>query len=65
MSVPPSHTPSCKGCRHFAVTYEMNFPYLCHALGFKSRRHPHVEVLAASGEACQFRQERPAPKRGG
>ena len=47
---------SCNGCLHFYITYEAGLPYACRAMGFKSRNHPCVEVLAASGTPCQMRQ---------
>ncbi len=47
---------TCKACIHFFVTYDPNFPYGCHGLGIKSRRHPYHEVMAASGMPCQMRQ---------
>ena len=49
---------SCNGCIHFFITYEPGLPYACRAMGFKSRNHPCVEVLAASGTPCQMRQVR-------
>ena len=52
-----SRTPvqTCKDCIYFFVTYDTNFPYGCRSMGFKSRRYPHFEVLAATGEPCQGR----------
>ncbi len=46
---------TCKGCAHFFVTYDLNFPYGCRAMAFKSRRYPYHEVEAASGAPCQMR----------
>ena len=48
-----SDNPTCKDCIHFFVTYDPRFPYGCRSMGFKSRRYPHFEVQAASGEPCQ------------
>lgn len=53
---------------HFFVTYDPAFPYGCREMGFKSRRHPHLEVQAATGEPCQGHVSRrvsaAAPRRG-
>lgn len=43
---------TCKGCTHFFVTHDPNFPYGCSLMGYKSRFYPHHEVLAATGETC-------------
>ena len=43
---------NCFNCRHFSLTWELRFPYLCRAMGFKSRRMPSREVLEASGRPC-------------
>jgi len=43
----------CLRCRHYYITHEVTMPYGCHALGFRSRRMPCQEVLAASGVICQ------------
>ncbi len=58
----PKPVATCKGCVHFFVTYDPLFPYGCRRMGFKSRRHPHIEVQAAMGEACQGREERERPE---
>jgi hypothetical protein len=42
----------CNRCVHFFVTYDVNFPYGCRAMNFKSRQLPNREVLAVTGEAC-------------
>lgn len=44
--------PTCKDCINFFVTHDARFPYGCRALGFKSRRSPHLEVQAATGALC-------------
>ena len=51
----------CKDCIHFFVTYDPHFPYGCRRMGFKSERHPHHEVLEASGETCQGREAKKSP----
>jgi len=48
---------SCFGCRHFVITYNQHRPYACRAFGFDSVRLPSLEVMAASGQPCQKRQE--------
>lgn len=48
-------------CRHHAITHDVNFPYACNAMGFRSRRLPQFEVLAASGEPCLAFERRAAP----
>jgi hypothetical protein len=44
---------TCKDCFHFFVTYDPQFPYGCRGMGFKSRRHPYLEVQEATGLPCQ------------
>lgn len=59
-------SPNCMQCRHHVITYDVNFPYACQAMGFKSRQLPCREVLASSGLACQMfvaRELRAADKR--
>lgn len=62
MAPEDSSPPNCMKCRHHQITHEVGFPYLCTAMGFKSRRLPCFEVLEASGEPCLAFQRRPAPK---
>jgi hypothetical protein len=52
-------TQTCKGCAHFLVTHDPNFPYACSLMGYKSRNYPHIEVLAATGEECVAWQAKP------
>jgi hypothetical protein len=49
----------CNDCAHFYITYEANFRYGCRALDFKSQRLPMLDVLEASGQPCQFFQNKP------
>lgn len=42
----------CRKCQHFKVTWEINHPYACKALGFKTKRMPSEEVFLASGIEC-------------
>ena len=51
-------TPDCGRCVHYYITHEASFPYACRALGFKSRRKPHLDVLEASGKCCLAYQGR-------
>jgi len=45
--------PNCWQCRHFAVSWDPKFPYLCRLMGFKSRIVPSIEVLRADGQRCR------------
>ena len=54
--------PNCYQCRHFAVSWDPAFPYLCRLMGFKSRALPAIEVLRADGVFCQgFEAKPPVP----
>ena len=46
--------PNCMKCRHHIITHDVNFPYACQAMGFKSRQLPCREVFASSGLDCQL-----------
>lgn len=51
----------CNHCVHYYITHDVNFPYGCRALAFKSRHQPARDVVAASGEAClYFQPKKPA-----
>lgn len=50
--------PTCRGCRHFFITYDPRYPLGCRAMGFKGRRNPHIEVQSASGAPCRLREIR-------
>jgi len=43
---------ACAKCIHYFITYDPQFPYGCRAMGFKSRRPPHQEIIAATGTGC-------------
>ena len=43
---------TCKNCKHFYVTYSLNFPWGCKAFGFKSKKYPYLEVYNNSGMKC-------------
>jgi hypothetical protein len=50
----PESLPNCMQCRHHRITHDVNFPYACQAIGFKSRQLPCRQVLADSGLPCQY-----------
>jgi hypothetical protein len=55
---------NCRKCAYFRITWDKRFPYGCEAVGFKSRRMPSFEVLAASGKTCMlFRDKKNAKGR--
>ena len=45
---------SCNQCRHYYITHDVNFPYGCRAMDFKSRRQPINDVMDASGQECHY-----------
>lgn len=45
--------PNCWECRHMGITYVAHLPYLCRAMGIKTRALPGIEVLRADGRPCQ------------
>ena len=45
--------PNCWNCRHMGITYEAHQPYLCRAMGIKTRALPGIEVFRADGRPCQ------------
>lgn len=45
--------PNCWDCRHMGITYVAKMPYLCRAMGIKTRALPGIEVLRADGHACR------------
>lgn len=54
--------PSCWQCRHMGITYEAHQPYLCRAMGIKTRALPSIEVFRADGRPCQgFTPKKVAP----
>lgn len=58
-----SHRPDCIKCRHLKITWQMERPYACLAMGFKSHRIPWQEVVRASGKPClMFQAKGPADK---
>ena len=57
---PPERDGLCRGCQHFGVSYDRNFPYVCRVMGFKSRLLPIWEVKSADGRECLSFQPRAA-----
>jgi hypothetical protein len=53
MTVSAQRGPNCFQCRHFAVSWDPSFPYMCRLMGFKSRALPAIEVLRVDGVVCQ------------
>ena len=61
MTVSAQRGPNCFQCRHFAVSWDPSFPYMCRLMGFKSRALPAIEVLRVDGIACQGFAVKEAP----
>jgi hypothetical protein len=56
--------PSCNGCVHYYITWDIDYPYGCHAMGFKSRRSPGLEVRQTmQGQACLMFTPKPEEKK--
>jgi hypothetical protein len=45
---------TCRGCRHFFVTWKPDRPWGCRALGFESAERPWLVVRQSSGLDCQL-----------
>jgi len=43
----------CRDCRHFAVSWRPNAPYLCRFFGFVSQALPVHVVRDADGRECR------------
>jgi hypothetical protein len=43
----------CFSCRHFKVTWQPAWPYMCLAMGFRSRSLPSLEVFRVDGAQCR------------
>jgi hypothetical protein len=52
---------SCRLCRHYQVTWDMQKPYGCRAHGFKSKKNPALVVFESSGVECQLFEPRKRP----
>jgi hypothetical protein len=55
-----AEAPDCRVCRHFHITWDVQFRYGCRAMDFKSQRLPMLDVLEASGQPCHFFQRKAA-----
>ncbi|MCP3899749.1 MAG: uracil-DNA glycosylase [Desulfobacteraceae bacterium] len=44
----------CHHCQHFFITWEVDHPYGCHAMNFKSKQIPSAVVFKSSGEKCML-----------
>jgi hypothetical protein len=43
----------CHSCVYYYITWDTDFPYGCHAMGFKTRRNPGLQVRQAmNGQPC-------------
>jgi hypothetical protein len=51
--LPPERI-NCAACGHFYITHNLEFPYGCKGLGFRSLKLPCVEVILSSGADCRF-----------
>ena len=48
-----SKNTDCHKCNYYYVTWEVNFPHGCRAMGFKSKRLPIIDVRKAmQGKDC-------------
>ena len=62
----PESKRRCHQCANYQITHDVQFPYACRALDFKSRRQPCLDVLEASGQAClYFQGKKPTPRSAG
>ncbi|AOT69897.1 uracil-DNA glycosylase [Geosporobacter ferrireducens] len=48
----------CKRCKHFYVTWDVNFPNGCKLFGAKSRQLPSLIVYQSTGKKCEYFSER-------
>ncbi|MGA6925530.1 MAG: uracil-DNA glycosylase [Desulfosarcina sp.] len=53
-----THPIVCRKCRFYYLTWDVNQPHGCRAMGFKSRHPPSLVVHRSSGRDCM----RYAPK---
>lgn len=44
----------CRGCAHYYITWDQNFPYGCAAMKFKAPITPCLFVFQSSGMPCQM-----------
>jgi hypothetical protein len=60
---PPNQAPNCLRCRHFYVTWDLQFPRGCSVFGIKSRHMPSLVVYRATGYHCPSFEPSPAGRR--
>jgi hypothetical protein len=53
---------NCFSCSQFYITFDVDFPYGCRAVRFKSRLMPSKEMIISSGLECQFFAEKEKPR---
>jgi len=42
----------CSKCKHYQVTWDVDKPYGCSKLGFKTKIEPSIYVVQISGTMC-------------
>jgi hypothetical protein len=45
--------PNCWNCRFFGVSHIPANPYVCRAMGFRTKMLPSLEVLRVDGQFCR------------
>ncbi len=43
---------NCRECIHYYVTWDINHPYGCKAMGFKGKQIPSITVVNSTGKQC-------------
>ena len=49
----PQRGPNCWNCRFFGVSHIPSSPYVCRAMGFRTKMLPSLEVLRVDGQFCR------------
>ena len=49
---------ACQKCIYYFVTWEVGQPHGCKSYGFKSKCLPSIVVKNASGQSCNFFEEK-------
>ena len=63
-STAPRSNPRCNHCGYYYITWQVNMPYGCRAMNFKSKRMPPLDVLEVDGEPCaSFEYKVPTSRR--
>ena len=60
MAETAARTVSCRGCKHYRISWDPKAPHACAAMGFKSQKLPSIVVYETSGIECQMFQAKPA-----